>query len=1247
MAAPPGLAPPVVAPPVVAPVVAVPPVVAPPVVAPPPVAVEPPSPRAVSVLDVLAGGQEAVEAKPVPVLADATEPTALETKPGFDWEELIGVRLFSWAAGILLALAAVYFLGYSIQQGWLKPPVQMAIGLAVGAGLIVGCELKAARRYPVTANALDGSAIAILFATFFAAYQRWELLDPAAAFGLMALVTVVAVLLSIRRDSVFIALLGLVGGFSTPALLSTGQDNPIGLFGYLLLLNAGLGWVAYRKRWPVLVGLSLLFTTLYQWGWVTTFLTPGKLPVATAIFLAFPILGFVSLGLAGRSGALDVAAAGERRMWFEEVASLNAALPLLFAVFMATSQAYGEHPALMFAFLFCVDAGLFAVALWRRQPMLHVLGGVATLVVFAAWMSLLYGGTARVDVADALASAYPANLGYVSLFVVLYLASGLTARRGPLRLEGVGRLASYAAPLLLFVFPTVMAAEPGAVSPALPFAVLFALLAACAAFAAFEGESIVYFLGAFMAVAAEAAWSGRHLTGDTLLHAVAIYGLFGLLFVGVPLAARRWAKPLRPEWLGGALLVASIALLFFLSNEAVAPESLWGLALLLGVLNVALLAEARAAGLRWLAVGGGALSWLVIGAWWTGDTLTSEIVPAVSVVAGFALLMLGGQFWAGGEDTADDATQVGMSLALAGHMFMLLVAARPTLSIPPWPMFATLAVLDLAVAAAALGTRRAELLAAALGLSQIDLVVWATVGGISPWPLTALVAGSAVAALGLGCAALAARRITEEALRDRFDMAAAVSVILGQTLLIVVAFSSETPAAIVLAAFHLLFLVALLALASVRRWYALAMAAVALTWVATWSWQATHAGADGWVDVLTLAMPIYLVFVAYPLVLGKRVGRELWPHLAAVLASASFFYVARLSIVAAGYEDFVGALPVVQAALLGVVLAGLLRIEPRGRPNAGPTRARRRRGARLRHRRHPAAVRQAVDHDRVGARGGRAGVALPADPASRPVLVGDRPAGGGLRTAGAEPRGARLPRAERGADPQLVPLHVSDVRRRHARRRLDVLDDPGHRRGTVARIAAGARCRHDPAVLAAEHRDRRLLRHRRHDPLQPVGSSRTEPDIHARVGGLRRRPSGGRHRAPLPRRTPRRDRAADGRRAQGLRLGRGEAARSLPRDVAGRPRRLPVAGGRGAAALRDGAQEGGETRMICRTATALRRVAARLPVAQPGPDGSPLCARATARRAGPPGRARSPACAEAARHDSPRDTPTRPRWWTS
>ena len=42
------------------------------------------------------------------------------------------------------------------------------------------------------------------------------------------------------------------------------------------------------------------------------------------------------------------------------------------------------------------------------------------------------------------------------------------------------------------------------------------------------------------------------------------------------------------------------------------------------VLNLALLIEARAAGLRWLAAGGGVLSWLVLGAWWASGTLADR-----------------------------------------------------------------------------------------------------------------------------------------------------------------------------------------------------------------------------------------------------------------------------------------------------------------------------------------------------------------------------------------------------------------------------------------------------------------------------------------------------------------------------------------------------------------------------------------------------------------------------------------------
>ena len=89
-------------------------------------------------------------------------------------------------------------------------------------------------------------------------------------FALMLIVTAVAVLLSIRRDSIFIALLGLLGGFATPALLSTGENRPIGLFGYLLLLNIGLAWVASMKRWPRRACATTLAWTRSGWRSITS-----------------------------------------------------------------------------------------------------------------------------------------------------------------------------------------------------------------------------------------------------------------------------------------------------------------------------------------------------------------------------------------------------------------------------------------------------------------------------------------------------------------------------------------------------------------------------------------------------------------------------------------------------------------------------------------------------------------------------------------------------------------------------------------------------------------------------------------------------------------------------------------------------------------------------------------------------------------------------------------------------------------
>ena len=298
---------------------------------------------------------------------------------------VVGVKLFSWIAGIALVFAAIFFLRYSVERGWLGPPMRVAIGLATGISLLILCEWKIARRYSVTANALDGAGIAILFATFFAANSMWGLLGVIPTFAMMAhRHRCRCAAFAFHHNSVFIALLGLVGGFATPALLSTGEDRPIGLFTYLLLLNAGLAWVAYHKRWPLLTVFSSIFTTLYQWGWVAKFLQPGSLPLALTIFTVFPVLAHVALTFGERNRESD-----QHSSVFRQASAISMALPLLFTVYMAVKPSYGAHYWLLFGFLFLLDAGLAVIAARRGPGALHLAGGMGTVVSLSALVAVV------------------------------------------------------------------------------------------------------------------------------------------------------------------------------------------------------------------------------------------------------------------------------------------------------------------------------------------------------------------------------------------------------------------------------------------------------------------------------------------------------------------------------------------------------------------------------------------------------------------------------------------------------------------------------------------------------------------------------------------------------------------------------------------------------------------------------------------------------------------------------------------
>ncbi len=221
---------------------------------------------------------------------DAVRPPAPPPPPPrgqVDWERWIGVRGAAVLGGVVLALAGLFFFRYSIEHGLIPPWLRVVIGTLVGLGCVLAAERGLRRDYGRTADALAGAGVVILYVSFWAAGPRYELVGNLPTFALLAVVTAAGAVLARRHGSQVIAVLGLVGGFLTPLFASSGADNPIGLFGYLLLLDLGLLLLARQQNWPWLGVLALAGTTIYQGLWIGSRMGPGQLVLGLAVLATF------------------------------------------------------------------------------------------------------------------------------------------------------------------------------------------------------------------------------------------------------------------------------------------------------------------------------------------------------------------------------------------------------------------------------------------------------------------------------------------------------------------------------------------------------------------------------------------------------------------------------------------------------------------------------------------------------------------------------------------------------------------------------------------------------------------------------------------------------------------------------------------------------------------------------------------------------------------------------------------------
>jgi len=485
-----------------------------------------------------------------------TQPQAQPEPEGFDWERWLGVRGAAALGGVVLTLAAAYFFKYSLEVGLIGPLARVLIGGVVGVGCWVAAEGPLRARYRVLGAWLAGAGGAVLYLSLWAATSLYDLVPQTVGFLGMSAVTAVCCTLAVRRDAPAIAFLAFLGGFATPALLSTGSDRPLELFSYLLVLNGGLLVVARARGWSLLPLLSLGGTTLYQLFWITTRMGDARALAGIGVVLLFSLV--FAAGARPQRGEEDGV------LW--RLSRIGAvATPFVFALYFALLVDLGPHLWPIGAMLLVLAVGASILAERDDMRWLGLAVSAGSLAVVAAWTLGADLDTAlaweTVGVLAALAAVFHAFAERNRTddehpgFAAALFTHGALVAAGALALAGVEVAPwPFLALLLLGTLGVMRQARLGILPPlqvvaaATVGASLAALQAVRGADAAFPSYFVVVVLG-FAAL-----WHLAALRGDDAArpHAAQVMTLLG---VGSLLVAHQ----MTPLLLLGALVVLGVA----------------------------------------------------------------------------------------------------------------------------------------------------------------------------------------------------------------------------------------------------------------------------------------------------------------------------------------------------------------------------------------------------------------------------------------------------------------------------------------------------------------------------------------------------------------------------------------------------------------------------------------------------------------------------------------------------------------
>ena len=204
-------------------------------------------------------------------LADTLPPPPMPSEPAQSLESRLGSQVFNMIGIFAIIIGTSWFLKLAIERGWIGPVARVLIGLGAGAGIVVWSETFRRKGLNAFSYSLKAIGSAVLYLSLWAAFQLYHLLPAEVALFAMILVTAWNGFMAWSQDAELLAGYGLLGGFLTPLLLSTGGNHEGFLFTYVGAIDLATILLVRYKPWRRLLLPAFAATVAYFIGWYVEF----------------------------------------------------------------------------------------------------------------------------------------------------------------------------------------------------------------------------------------------------------------------------------------------------------------------------------------------------------------------------------------------------------------------------------------------------------------------------------------------------------------------------------------------------------------------------------------------------------------------------------------------------------------------------------------------------------------------------------------------------------------------------------------------------------------------------------------------------------------------------------------------------------------------------------------------------------------------------------------------------------------